>query len=126
MDIALLPALDPRHQGAELGGVHGAGGQTLPVRGEAGFELSGGLISSDVKIGSRCRAASGKVSGLLTSGRRRREGPGAMRRLASQNFLLREGANASPNTITTRGEVLYVVHFTGSRHTPRSSAARPC
>ena len=44
------------------------------------------------------------------------------RRLA----LKSEGANASPNTIITRGEVLYVVHIPGGRHTPRSSAARPC
>ena len=44
------------------------------------------------------------------------------RRLA----LKSEGANASPNTIITGGEVLYVVHIPGGRHTARSSAARPC
>jgi hypothetical protein len=37
-----------------------------------------------------------------------------------------EGTNASPNTIITRGEVLYLVYIAGGSRTPRSSAPRRC
>ena len=41
-----------------------------------------------------------------------------------KKILLSKGANASPDTIISRGEVLYVVHNPSSRRTPRSGAAR--